>query len=146
MCDWTVSTARLDTICGKIQMAIRAVVPRGQPKAKPQPVAVKDGDIGALARSFQHNLHAANRSPATVRIYTIGVAPLAEVLAARSMPLVVANITREHVEEWLADILERRSAGTAETRYRGAKAFFDWAVEEGEFRTSPLGNVKRPQP
>ena len=29
-------------------------------------------------------------------------------------------------------MLSRRLAGTAETRYRGAKAFFDWLVEEGE--------------
>jgi site-specific recombinase XerD len=127
---------------GKFKMASRAVVPSGQLKAKPQPVTVKDGDIGGLARSFQRGLQAANRSPATVRIYTIGVAQLADFLVARGMPQVVANSAREHIEEWLADIQAQRSAGTAEARYRGAKAFFDWAVEEGEIKTSPLPNVK----
>jgi site-specific recombinase XerD len=61
------------------------------------------------------------------------------------MPLLVANITREHVEEWLADILSRSRPGTAQTRYRGAKAFFDWALEEGEITASPMARAKRPR-
>ncbi|HEY3060346.1 MAG TPA: tyrosine-type recombinase/integrase, partial [Chloroflexota bacterium] len=123
-------------------MAVRAVVPR---RAKPQAVTVKEGDIAQLARSFERGLRAANRSPGTIRIYTISVAQLADFLAGHGMPLVVANLTREHIEMWLADVLERRSAGTAETRYRGAKSFFDWLLEEGEIKRSPMVNVKRPQ-
>jgi site-specific recombinase XerD len=122
-------------------MAKSAVVSR----ARPQPVTVKGGDLAQLARSFQRGLQAANRSPATVRIYTISVSQLANFLEARGMPLVVANLTREHIEMWLSDVLERRSAGTAETRYRGAKSFFDWLVEEGELKVSPMAHVKRPQ-
>jgi site-specific recombinase XerD len=123
------------------QMATSAVVPR----ARAQAVTVKGGDLAQLTRSFQRGLQAANRSPATIRIYTISVAQLADFLEARGMPLVVANLTREHIEEWLSDILGRRSAGTAETRYRGAKSFFDWLVEEGELKVSPMAHVKRPQ-
>src|SRR6266851_2140155 len=100
--------------------------------------------MAMLSRSFRRSLEAANLSPATVRIYTISVAQLADFLQARGMPLFVANLTREHIEEWLLDILARRSAGTAETRYRGAKSFFDWLVDDGELKQSPMAKVKRP--
>jgi site-specific recombinase XerD len=62
----------------------------------------------------------------------------------RGMPLFVANVTREHVEEWLSEILRRRSPATADTRYRGLKAFFDWCVEEGEIKASPMARVRKP--
>ncbi len=79
-------------------------------RTKPQPVqvTVTDGDMAMLSRSFRRSLEAANLSPATVRIYTISVAQLADFLQARGMPLFVANLTREHLEEWLLDILARR--------------------------------------
>jgi site-specific recombinase XerD len=115
-----------------------------RPVPKAVPVAVREGDFALLAKSFERSLLAANRSPGTIRIYTIGVAQLAAFLAERSMPLTVAAVTREHVEEWLTDVLRRRSPATAETRYRGAKAFFDWLVEDGELKESPLARVKRP--
>lgn len=77
-----------------------AVRPRPQPVA----VTVQGGDIGMLAKSFRRNLEAENKSPAKVRIYTIAGAQLAAFLHGRGMPLVVANITREHVEEWLSGL------------------------------------------
>jgi site-specific recombinase XerD len=112
---------------------------------KPVRVRVEGGDFAVLARSFERSLLAANRSPATIRIYTLSVAQLGEFLKSAGMPLVVAHITREHVESFLVDVLARRSAGTAETRYRGVKAFFDWLLEEGEITTTPMARVKRPQ-
>lgn len=126
-------------------MATRTAVPRRRAQPRPQAVSVTEGDIGALSKSFERSLRAANRSPSTIRIYTISVAQLADFLAERRMPLLVEHLTREHLEEWLSDILARRSAGTAETRYRGAKSFFDWLVEEGELKASPMAHVKRPQ-
>lgn len=115
-----------------------------RPRPKPVNVAVTQGDMGLLAKSFRRSLEAANRSPATIRVYSISVAQLAEFLHASGMPLVVANITREHVETWLGDILRRRSPATASTYYRGLKAFFDWLVEDGELKTSPMARVKPP--
>src|SRR5438093_6993922 len=92
------------------------------------------GDFWILAKSFERSLLAANRSPATIRIYTISVDQFGRFLEARSMPLTVASITREHVEEFINDVLGRSKPGTAETRYRGLQAFFKWAVEDGEIR------------
>jgi len=118
--------------------------PASRTRLKAVAVTVTGGDIGMLSKSFRRSLEAANRSPATVRIHTIAVAQLADFLHARGMPLLVANITREHVEEWLGDILARRSPGTAETRFRGAKSFVNWLVEDGELKASPMARVKRP--
>jgi hypothetical protein len=53
------------------------------------------------------------------------------------MPADVASIHREHVEAFLEDLLSRRSAATANNRYRGLVAFFGWLEEEGEVASSP---------
>ena len=116
-----------------------------RPRPQPVNVTVSGGDIGVLARSFRRSLEAANRSPATIRIYTIAVAQLADFLQSSGMPLVVASITREHIETWLADVLRRRSPGTAQTRWKGAKAFFDWLLEDGELKASPMARIKQPK-
>jgi site-specific recombinase XerD len=113
-------------------------------KFQPVIIAVSGGDIGMLARSFRRGLEASNRSPATVRVYMFGVGQFAAFLDARTMPLVVANITREHVEEWLSDLLRRRTAATASTYYRGVKAFFDWLVDDGELKASPTARINPP--
>lgn len=111
---------------------------------RPVRVTVQDGDLAILARSFERSLKAQNLSPATIRVYTSSVAQLADFLADRGMPLSVANITREHVEEYLTDLLERRAPATAATRYNGLRAFFAWLVEEGEIAHSPMARVKAP--
>jgi len=102
------------------------------------------GDLDILTKSFERSLLALNRSPATIRIYTISVQQFGRFLVARGMPLVVANITREHVEEYIADVLRRAKPATAETRFRGIQAFFKWAVEDGEIAASPMARMRRP--
>jgi hypothetical protein len=52
------------------------------------------------------------------------------------MPTEVANIRHEHVEALLEDRSERRSAATANNRYRGLVAFFAWLTDEGEITAS----------
>jgi site-specific recombinase XerD len=108
-------------------------------------VTVADGNIATLARSFRRSLLPTVYAAATVRIYTIAVAQLADFLAARGMPLVVTSITAEHIGEFLKHVLERGSSGTADTRYRGLRAFFTWAYEEGEITANPMARIKRPK-
>lgn len=101
-------------------------------------------DVDELAKSFERSLLAANRSPATIRIYLVSLHQFARFLAEQGMPTAAPHIAREHVEAFVVDVLNRSSAGTAETRYRGVKAFFRWAVEEGEIKQSPMANMKPP--
>jgi len=64
-------------------------------------------DIEANLKGFQRRLRAENRSPATVEVYTQAITQLEAFLRERGMPLVVAEITREHMEEFQGDLLTR---------------------------------------
>jgi site-specific recombinase XerD len=98
-----------------------------------------------LVRSFERSLVAGNSSPHTVRLYTSILRRFGEFLMDRGMPTVVESLTREHVEEWLAETLRTRKANTAANRHKALRAFFTWLVEEGELRESPLRNIKPPR-
>jgi site-specific recombinase XerD len=102
------------------------------------------GDYPLLARSFKRSLLAANRSDKTIATYMEAVNLLQAFLAERGMPTNAAAITREHVEEFLADQVRRWRPATAATRHAGIKAFFKWLLEEGEVTASPMANVKMP--
>jgi site-specific recombinase XerD len=95
--------------------------------------------------SWRRSLAARRVSPATVATYTSAVDRLAEYLEAGGMPTRLSAIRREHVEAFLADLLERRAPATAHNRFRGCQAFFSWATEEGEVRVSPMAHMKPPR-
>ena len=52
---------------------------------------------------------------------------------------------REHVESFVQELLSRWKPATAANRYRALQRFFGFAVEEGEFRTSPMRNMSPPK-
>ena len=60
------------------------------------------------------------------------------------MPMQVQAIHREHVEAFLADILERFKPATAASKYRSLQQLFRWLLEEGEITESPMRNMKPP--
>jgi site-specific recombinase XerD len=66
-------------------------------------------------------------------------------LVERGMPTAVEAISREHVEEFLADQLRRWKPATAHVRYNGLRGFFKWALEEDEIATSPMLRIKAPR-
>jgi site-specific recombinase XerD len=49
------------------------------------------------------------------------------------------------VEAFVLDVLQRRAPATAHNRFRGCQAFFRWALDEGEVRTSPMERMKPPR-
>ena len=61
------------------------------------------------------------------------------------MPRDVESMTREHVEAFITDLLERWKPATANNRYRGLQSFFRWLVEEGEIGESPMVHMKPPR-
>ena len=63
-------------------------------------------------------------------------------VAVQGMPHKVANIRREHVEAFIADLLGRRKPAIASNRYRGLRTFFKWLAEEGEVQESPMARMK----
>jgi site-specific recombinase XerD len=66
-------------------------------------------------------------------------------MARAGMPLSPGAMTREHVEAFITDLLERWKPATAHNRYRALRSFFGWLLEEGEIRESPMARMKPPR-
>ena len=106
--------------------------------------AAEIGDIASLIPSWERSLRAANKSPRTLETYGESARQLLTFLREQGMPTDVAKIRREHVEAWMESLLEKWKPATANNRFRGASAFFGWAVEEGEISASPMAKMKPP--
>jgi site-specific recombinase XerD len=112
--------------------------------------SVAEGQVAAgptaleLLPSFRRHLAAENKAPRTAQAYTEGVTRLHEFLAAQGMPVEVGNITREHVEAFLADQVARLRASSARARYASIRQFFRWCEDEGEIRESPMARMRPP--
>lgn len=102
------------------------------------------GAIGALIPSWERSLRAANKSPRTVRSYGDSARLFAAFAAERLGVTDVTGVTREAVETFVADQLERFTPGTAAVRYRRLQQMFKWAVEEGEITASPMASMHPP--
>lgn len=98
-----------------------------------------------LLRSWSRHLAAANKSPATIKLYVGAGELLGAFLAERDGPADPAEVERAHVEGFIADLLATRSASTAGTRYRGLQQFFKWLVLEEEIERSPMEGMKPPK-
>ncbi|MEX2183475.1 MAG: tyrosine-type recombinase/integrase [Chloroflexota bacterium] len=102
-------------------------------------------ELDGLIASWRRHLTAQRMSPATLSTYSTSVRQFARFLAERGMPTSQAAITREHVEAFVTDLLERWKPATAHNRYRALNSFFRWLVDEGEVRTSPMDRMKPPR-
>jgi len=103
------------------------------------------GDLPVNAESFLRHLRAENLSERTQQTYMESVRQFAAFLTAKGMPTDIDAISREHVEAFISDLLERWKPATANNRYRGVQAFFKWAAEEGEIKESPMARMKPPK-
>tara|TARA_B100001167_G_C16681499_1_gene262598 strand:+ start:459 stop:653 length:195 start_codon:yes stop_codon:yes gene_type:complete len=61
------------------------------------------------------------------------------------MPTQLDNVSREHVESFMEDLLGKWKPATTNNRYRGLQAYFGWLVEEAEIRVSPMARMKPPR-
>ena len=61
------------------------------------------------------------------------------------MPTDFAAIRREHVETWIANLLETGKPSSAANRFRSVQQFFKWAVDEGEIKESPMVRMRPPK-
>lgn len=107
-------------------------------------IAALPGTFGVLARLWRLSLRAANRSPATVRLYLEGVRRLLDFLQARGMPTEPTAITGEHLREFMSAQLAAHTPATALARYKALQLWFKWLVSEGELKASPMQGMKPP--
>ena len=102
-------------------------------------------ELAGLAESWRRHLIAQRLSPATLQTYGEAVRLLERFLVDRGMPSSPAAMSREHVEAFISDLLERWKPATAHNRYRALRSFFAWLVEEGEIKSSPMERMKPPR-
>ena len=104
----------------------------------------KCGALEMLIPSWERSLRAANHSPPTIRADG-GVARLFDQFCSVSLgQLTIDQITREHIETFIANQLERLKPTTASVRYRSLQPCCKWLIEEGEITQSPMSNMKSP--
>jgi site-specific recombinase XerD len=115
----------------------------GSPTGLSQSTALDD--LEALSTSWQRHLRAQRASPRTITAYSSAVSLFASYLATKAMPRKAGAIKREHVESFIEDQLSRHKPATAHNRYRALRSFFNWLVEEGEVRESPMARMKPPR-
>lgn len=114
------------------------------PRSRPQ-VAASVGDLEALSASFRRHLRAANLAPKTIKTYMEAADGLRRFLVERGMPTQVTAITREHVEAYVTDLLDRWKPATASARYRALQQLFRFLVDEGEIMESPMARMRPPK-
>jgi site-specific recombinase XerD len=108
-------------------------------------VSATADDLLSNARAFARHLDAEGKSPNTILAYSKASDQLNAFLQAQGMPLAVANISREHIEEFLIDLRRRGLAdATRNQRYRSLQQLWKYLEAEGEVQTSPLRNIKPP--
>jgi len=98
-------------------------------------------DILPNLASFVRYLRSENASPKTRETFTESVGQLVKYLESQGMPL---DLRREHIESFIAHLLEHWKPATANNRYRGLQSFFKWLVSEGEIKDKPMGRMKPP--
>ncbi len=114
------------------------------PESRPQ-TAASVGDLEALSASFRRHLRAANLAPKTIKTYMEAADGLQRFLVERGMPTQVTAITREHVEAYVTDLLDRWKPATASARYRALQQLFRFLVDEGEITESPMARMRPPR-
>ena len=88
--------------------------------------------------SFGRALRARNLSPNTIAIYPAAAGALAGHAAAEGVGE-WAGLGRAHVQSFIADLAERRSAGYASNQYRSVQQFYKWYAEEFEAPNAMAG-------
>jgi site-specific recombinase XerD len=94
-----------------------------------------------LLRSFERYLRAGNRSERTVGNYLEGARQAEAFLRRRGVRL--EDATRADLEDFMADLLARRSAATAATRYKVLRILYGWLREEEDI-LNPMARMKPP--
>src|SRR4051795_3440557 len=72
---------------------------------------------------FADTLRAQNRSPMTIESYRLTLATLDRFLTDHGHARDTPSVTRANVQSFITDQLGKHSAGTANTRYAGLRAY-----------------------
>ena len=107
--------------------------------------AAEYGSLFTLIPGWERSLRAANKSPRTLRSYGDSARLLDAFLRDSFGVTSVASITRDHIETFMADTLERWKPTAAAVRYRSLQQLFKWLTQEGEVPADPMARMKPPK-
>ena len=106
------------------------------------------GSILRAGLSWQLALRAERKSPRTIEGYVDNLDLFDRWLRAKGYSNAVESITADEVREWMTGLTDRKGnparPSTVQTRYKGLRVFFAWAIGEGLVDSSPMANIKPP--
>lgn len=102
--------------------------------------------LADLHASFNRELRAEGRSPATIRLYGQSVTFFSRWLEEQGRAATLDELTRPAIREWLAQLGETLEPNTVRTRYRGLHRFCRWLVDEEELDRNPMEKLSPPTP
>jgi site-specific recombinase XerD len=94
----------------------------------------------ALIRSFTRSLRNARRSPRTIQSYD----EAARLLAAFRPGKDLDAMTRDDLESFMEDQIQRHKPTTAAVRYRALRRLYNWMVDEEIIDASPMRKMNAP--
>lgn len=109
-----------------------------------QLTAVENDELGLLIRDWQTHMRAKNLAPLTIASYLEVARSFRSFLISSGMPTTVRGIAREHVESYIAGLLDTRAPATAAKHYRSLQQLFRWLVNDGEIPRSPMERMSAP--
>ena len=77
----------------------------------------RPGELERLATSYKRHLRAGNKAKKAVDTYMESVGQFTLFLVTEVGVFLTADITKEHIEDFMASVLERRSPATASVRF-----------------------------
>ena len=98
-----------------------------------------------LLDSFLRALRAENLSKRTLETYGESIRQFIKFLAEKGIAVPPAGITREQVGDFITELLNKWKPATANNRYRALTRYFNWLVEEGEIKESPMAKMNPPK-
>jgi integrase/recombinase XerC len=96
-----------------------------------------------LLVSWQRSLRARNLAPKTIKTYLEAASQLVDYVTAAGVES-MAEIERHHVEDFIAEQIETRSAATASVRFRALQQLFTWCLDEEELDVNPMAKMRPP--
>ncbi len=84
-------------------------------------------------------------APSTIQSYQAVGANLLGFLQHKGMPTAAGRVTRDHLEAFLAELVDRVAPATVAKHYRSLQQLFRWLVEDGEITDSPMARMRPPQ-
>lgn len=103
-----------------------------------------DSDNEQLVQLFARHLAALGRSKRTIEKYTLAARIFGRFLIDEALPTEPSEITRHHVEAFIAHLLATYKPGTALTRYQDLQQWFRFLVLEEEIQASPMEKMTPP--